>query len=138
MNKLTLKDISAKMRKLDICMMTSQSSNGNLASRPMSNNGEVEYDGNSYFYTYQDSGIVKEIKENKNINLSFQGKDMLFISVIGKGRLVKNKEVIKEHWNKSLERWFKDGPETEGIILIHVAAKKIKYWHKEEQGEVKL
>lgn len=126
------------MRKLDICMMTSMQANGKLVCRPMSNNGEVEYDGNSYFYSYESSSITKHLKENNNVNLAFQGKDMLYISVEGKGKLIKSKEKIKAHWDKSLERWFENGPDTEGIILIHVAAKQIKYWHKEEQGELNL
>ena len=48
--------------------------------------------------------------------------------------LIKNKEVFKEHWVKSLNRWFEDGVETPGIIMIHVKADHIKFWQKEEEG----
>jgi general stress protein 26 len=137
MAKYSLIDISKKMRKLDICMMTTMGPNGHLTSRPMSNNGDVEYDGNSYFFTYNKSEVVKELGENSNINLSFQGPDMLYISITGKGDLIENKEVLKEHWVKSLNRWFEDGVETPGIIMIHVKADHIKFWQKEEEGEVK-
>ena len=43
----TLKDIATKMAKLDIALLTTHTSRGQLSSRPMSNNGDVEYDGNS-------------------------------------------------------------------------------------------
>jgi general stress protein 26 len=37
MKESNLNDISSKMRKLDICMMSTQTLRGNIASRPMSN-----------------------------------------------------------------------------------------------------
>ena len=137
MGELNLKDISKKMSKLDICMMTTLSGNQMLTSRPMSNNGDVEFDGNSYFFSYENSEVIKEIKENKVVNLSFQGDDMFYISISGNGALITNKSKLKEHWVPSLNRWFKDGVDTEGIIMIHVKAGAIKYWHKEHSGEVK-
>ena len=60
MAEFKLSDIAAKMRKLDICMMTTLAENGQLTSRPMSNNGDVEYDGNSYFYSFEESEVVKQ------------------------------------------------------------------------------
>jgi general stress protein 26 len=45
-----LKELSRKMKKLDICLLTTQNGRGGLHSRPMSNNGDVAYDGNSYFF----------------------------------------------------------------------------------------
>ena len=48
----TLKDVAELMKDIDLCMLTTTTENGALASRPMSNNGEVEYDGNSYFFTW--------------------------------------------------------------------------------------
>ena len=47
MAKVSLSDISKKMRKLDICMISTVGAYGHLTSRPMSNNGDVEYEGNS-------------------------------------------------------------------------------------------
>lgn len=138
MAALNLKDISKKMSKLDICMMTSQAPNGNLTSRPMSNNGDVEYDGNSYFFSYEEAEVIKEIKQNKHTNLSFQADDKFYISIVGSATLTTDKAKLKEHWVSNLNHWFKDGIDTPGIVLIHVKAETIKYWHKEDSGEVKL
>jgi general stress protein 26 len=138
MGELTLKDVSKKMSKIDICMMTTQAPNGNLTSRPMSNNGDVEYDGNSYFFTFEDTELVRELKQNDNMNLSFQGKDWFYISITGEGQLIKDKETLKEHWVPSLKRWFEDGVDTPGIIMVHVKAGGVKYWDGEEEGEVKF
>ena len=133
-----LSDIAAKMRKLDICMMTTADNNGRLTSRPMSNNGDVEYDGNSWFYSLEESEVVKELRSNPNVCLSFQGSDMLYITLTGNAKLINDKETLKKHWVSSLDRWFKDGADTHGIIMIHVKASNAKYWHNEESGEVNL
>ncbi len=138
MGELKLSDISKKMRIQDICMMTAVGPYGHLTSRPMSNNKDVEFDGDSYFFTYSDAEIIKEIKENNNINLSYQSSDMFYISISGKAKLVSNKETLKKHWVPSLKQWFKDGVDTPGIIMINFKAQRIKYWHKEDQGEIKL
>lgn len=138
MAELQLSDIIVKMRKLDICMMTTLAEDGHLTSRPMSNNGDVAYDGNSYFYSYEDAEVIRELKLNANVNLAFEGPDKLYIAISGKSDLLKDKEILKQHWVESLDAWFKDGVETPGIIMIHVKAETIKFWHKEENGEVKL
>ncbi|GAC1417344.1 MAG: hypothetical protein NVS9B7_20860 [Flavisolibacter sp.] len=50
MAKKKLETIIKLMRKLDTCMMTTRTGRGTFNSRPMSNNGDVTYDGNSYFF----------------------------------------------------------------------------------------
>jgi general stress protein 26 len=136
--KLTLATVSEKMRKLDICMLTTKTSRGLVTSRPMSNNGDVEYDGNSWFFTFDKTRTVKDISENPQVNLGFNGPKDLFISLTGKAKLVKNKATMAEHWLDELNRWFPQGLETPGIIMIHVKAKRIKFWQREEEGEIKL
>ncbi|HVG42869.1 MAG TPA: pyridoxamine 5'-phosphate oxidase family protein [Chitinophagaceae bacterium] len=134
----TLSAVAKKMKKLDICMMTTQTKSGQLASRPMSNNGDVKYNGNSYFFTYDKSKSVKDITENPEVNLSFSGPEDLYISIVGVAKLIRAKETMEEHWLKELEQWFKDGLDTKGIVMIHVKAKRIKYWQNEDEGEVKV
>ncbi len=135
MAKASLKEISKKLKDIDLCMMTTVGPHGVVESRPMSNNGQVEYDGNSYFYTWEDSQLVKDLKKNKNVNLGFNGKKRLFVSVTGKARLTKNKKELEEHLTDGLDRWFKKGPETPGVVMVHVKAKRVKYWQDEEEGE---
>jgi general stress protein 26 len=136
MAKKTLKEISKKMRKLDFCMLTTVTGRGMAASRPMSNNGDVEYDGNSYFFSWDDSHVAKDLKKNANFNLSFNGDKKVFISVSGKAKLVKNRAQMQEHWNPDLEKWFEDGINTEGLVMIHAKAQRLKYWDGEDEGEL--
>ena len=60
----TLPDISKEMTKIDLCMLTTKSGRGALMARPMSNNGDVEYDGISYFFTFKRTGKIRDIKRD--------------------------------------------------------------------------
>jgi general stress protein 26 len=73
MADLTLQDISEKMRDIDFAILSTRTSGGAIAARPMSNNRQVEYDGDNFFFTLQDTGSVRDITGDPNVGLSFQG-----------------------------------------------------------------
>jgi general stress protein 26 len=135
---MELKEVASRMAELDICMMTTVSPAGVLTSRPMSNNGDVEYDGNSYFFTNEQTHLIGDIEKNKQVNLAFEANDGLYISVSGTAGLVRSQKQMKEHWNSDLDEWFSEGVNTPGLVMIHVKANRIKYWQDEKEGEVKL
>lgn len=143
MSKLKLKDISKAMRDIDICMMTTCAVRGSLESRPMSNNKNVDYDGDFYFFTCDDNAVVREIEADPHVNLSLQHRPVLlgkslYISVKGKAALVRSRSHMEKHWTKDLALWFKDGLETPGLVMIHVKADRLKYWYNYEEGEIAL
>ena len=138
MARISLKAISAKMKSLDICMLTTRTTRGHLSSRPMSNNGDVEFDGNSYFFTFEESRTVKDIREFPQVSLGFNGPDDLYISLTGKARLITRKSMMEEHWLDQLKQWFPQGLDTPGIVLIHVKASRLKYWQGNKAGEHKV
>lgn len=135
MKKASLKTIAEKMKNLDFCMMVTQDGRQISHSRPMSNNGKVDFDGDSWFFTYEDSRKVDHIKKNLHVNLIYQTDDMLFIECTGKGEIVKDKDILKDKWVNGLDQWFPEGIDTPGICLIKVTANQVKFWHKEEEGE---
>jgi general stress protein 26 len=53
MAEMTLSDIAEKMRDIDIAMLSTHTDGGIIASRPMSNNRDVEFDGDSYYFTWR-------------------------------------------------------------------------------------
>ena len=132
----TLKDIATKMANLDIAMLTTHTSRGQLSSRPMSNNGDVEYDGNSYYFTFEGSRTVRDITENPHVSLGFEGPKRLYVSIVGTARLIRQKATMQQHWLPELKQWFKDGLDTPGIVLVRVEAQRIKYWQDEDEGEL--
>lgn len=144
MSELSLGDISEKMRDIDFAVLSTRTSNGEIAARPMSNNRQVEYDGDNYFFTLQDTGTVRDITGDPHVGLSFQGKSgalgmkPFFITIEGKGELIRDKSRFEEHWTKDLDAWFKEGVETPGLVLVKVHAERLHYWDGYSEGEIDL
>ncbi len=143
----TLADISEAMKDIDFCMLVSRAADGALSGRPMSNNREVAYEGTNWFFSTDDSQHIKDISGDPNVALTYQGKaglkglvgaPGLFVHVEGRARLVRDKARFAEHWDKDLDRWFDQGVDTPGLVLIEIEARRVHYWDGEDQGEVKL
>lgn len=141
----TLADISEAMRDIDFCTMTTHTPGGTIGGRPMSNNRKVEYSGLSRFFTFDDSLMVRDIEQNPNVGLSYAGsggimsivgKPGIFIHVQGNAALIKDKATFAAHCEKDMDRWFPEGPDTPGLIMIEVTATRLHYWDGEEEGEV--
>ncbi len=138
----SLADISEKMRHIDFAMLMTHAPGGALAGRPMSNNGDVEYEGDSWFFADDSAAMVADIRRDPNVALSYAGskgmlgKPPVFISIAGAAELIKDKATFAEHWTKDLERWWPQGVDTPGLTLIKVHADRIHYWDGEEDGEV--
>ena len=141
---MTLAELSKKMQAIDFSMLFTRADSGAMAGRPMSNNGDVEYDGDSYFFTFEESQTVLDIKRDRTVALSLAapkglgGKPGLFIAVEGKADLIRDKASFHQHWSKGLDRWFEQGIDTPGMVLIKVRADRVHYWDGEDSGEVKL
>ncbi|MCB0078244.1 MAG: pyridoxamine 5'-phosphate oxidase family protein [Anaerolineales bacterium] len=136
---LTKKKLADIMKEIDFCMMTTLQSNGQLSSRPMSNNSNVEWDGDTWFFASKDSMQVQEISEHANLNLSYAVPDeILFISIEGRGEIVEDVEKKKALWEKELERWFPGGPEDDEVVLIRVVGEYAAIWSKEGDATLDL
>lgn len=137
MKHASLKSIADMMKNLDYCMMITHDGRGSMHARPMSNNGKVEYDGNSWFFTYKGSHKVKQIDGDAKVSLIFQTKDMVFIECYGRATITDDKSLLEEKWVDELNMWFPQGIETPGICLLKVTANRVHYWNKEDEGEYK-
>lgn len=144
MTQVTLATLAERMKDIDFAMLSTRSEGGQIGARPMSNNRDVTYDGDSYYFTTDDTLMVKDIARDPQVGLSFQGKAgllrqrPLFIAIEGRADLIRDRSLFEAHWNSDLQRWFKDGPDTPGLVLIKVHAERAHYWDGEEEGEVAL
>ncbi|MEA1085200.1 pyridoxamine 5'-phosphate oxidase family protein [Sphingomonas sp. CD22] len=138
----TIEDLARDMGRIDFAMLTTRTDGDQLATRPMSNNGEVEWRGDSYYFSYDSARTVADIQRDPHVALSFQGKPgllgkpPLFVAVEGDAQIVRDKNAFAEHWTDELERWFPQGIDTPGLALIHVRAVRIHYWDGADEGEV--
>ena len=143
MADMTLKDIAEKMKGIDIAILSTHSADGEIAARPMSNNGDVEYDGDSYFFTMEDAHCVSDIQRNAKVGLgySIEGgifSDGVYVAVEGEAQLIRDKAAFRQHWVSDLDEWFEQGIDTPGIVLIKVHAHRIKCWNGYESTEVRM
>jgi general stress protein 26 len=140
----SLSDIAEKMRAIDIAILSTRTDDGSIAGRPMSNNRDVDYDGDSYYFACDDTRLVHDIEREPKVALSFQGKAGLlgvrpfFVAVEGEAQLVRDKGLFADHWNSDLDKWFDDGIETPGLVMVKVHAGRVHYWDGAEEGEVGL
>ena len=140
----TLAQLAKKMKDIDFAMLSTHAGGGRIGSRPMSNNRDVEYDGDSYYFTMDDTLMVKDIERDPKVGLSFQGSSgllnqrPLFVAIEGRADLIRDRSAFNAHWNSDLERWFERGMDTPGLVMIKVHAERAHYWDGEDEGEIGL
>ncbi|MBA2589882.1 MAG: pyridoxamine 5'-phosphate oxidase family protein [Alphaproteobacteria bacterium] len=144
MAKMTLGELSKKMALIDFAMLSTRTKEGAVSSRPMSSNGEVEFTGDSFFFTDESSRMVAEMTADENVGLTFTGAagilggPPMFIAMEGEGELIRDKAQFAQRWTKGLDHWFKQGVDTPGLVLIKVQAQRIHYWNGADEGEIAL
>jgi general stress protein 26 len=144
MADLSLNDLAEKMRDIDFATLSTRADNGAVAARPMSNNRQVEFDGDSYFFTLDSTNTVEDIQRDPQVGLSYQGKSgalgmkPFFVTIEGRAELIEDKSRFAEHWTKDLDRWFEDGIDTPGLTLIKVSAERLHYWDGYDEAEIPL
>jgi general stress protein 26 len=141
---MTLAEISKKMRDIDFAILSTRTGGGAIAGRPMSNNREVDFDGDAWFFTCDDTRTVADIVRDPMVGLGYQGKAgalglrPFFVAVEGRAEVIRDKARFAEHWTKGLDRWFEQGMDTPGLVLIKVSAQRLHYWDGYEEGDLKL
>ncbi|HEX8483716.1 MAG TPA: pyridoxamine 5'-phosphate oxidase family protein [Allosphingosinicella sp.] len=140
----SIADLAEKMKDIDFAVLSTRTEGGALAGRPMSNNRQVDFDGDSYFFTCDETRTVADIRRDANVGLAYQAKSGLlgmrpfFLTVEGRAELIVDKARFAEHWTKDLDRWFEDGIDTPDLTLIKVKARRLHYWNGYEEGEIEI
>ena len=118
-----------------IAMLTTVSPEHKLISRPMAVQ-EAEFDGDLWFIFSEDSPKAQQIKDEAEVNVSFESKHT-FVSLAGRGTVVHDRKKLEEHWSASVDAWFPDGIDTPGVALLKVEAESAQYWEA-KGGPVKM
>ncbi len=144
MPEKSLSELAEKMKDIDFAVLSTRTDNGAIAGRPMSNNREVEFDGDAFFFTLEDTRTVSDIRRDPQVGLAYQsrsgiiGQRPFFLTVEGRAELIQDKGSFREHWTSDLDRWFDRGIDTPGLTLIKVSAQRMHYWDGYEEGEIKV
>ncbi len=121
--------IAHMIKNMDFGMLTTQDDDGTLRSRPMSTNGNVEFDGDVYFFTYASTHKVLEAQHNPQVNVAFSDpKNQNYVSLSGTASLLRDKAKMTELWQPQLKAWFPKGLDEPDIALLKVTGHKAEYW----------
>ena len=131
--------IAALINKIDICIFATRGEEGELHARPMSNNGQVEWDGRSWFFAPSDGRLIAELRADPSAVLAYRAEEgFTFVSVSGTATIETDVELKKRYWLSELERWFPEGPDDESVALIRLDAQRAEWWTADGDGKADL
>jgi len=113
------------IKDLRIAMVTTHSA-GRLASRPLTL-VEATDQGELWFFSAADAGIVQEIRAQGLVNAAFSGSKQ-WVSVSGHAEVVLDVAKKKELWNAAVETFAGEGPESAQTVLLRINAVSAEYW----------
>lgn len=117
------------VKDIDFCMLTTIAEDGSLHGRPMSANGEIEPNGDLWFFTYTDSAKVTEVDRTEQVNVSFSAPDkQRYVSMSGTAQLVQDRAKMQELWKPELKAWFPQELDEPEIALLKVTVETAEYW----------
>jgi general stress protein 26 len=124
-----LQKLRELVKDIDFCMLTTVDENGDLHSRPMSSNGQIDDDGNLWFFTSVSSHKVSEIEKLPKVNASFADPDnQHYVSISGTAQLVRDRNKIAELWKPEFKIWFPQGKDDPEVSLLRIRLEKAEYW----------
>jgi general stress protein 26 len=124
-----LQKIRELIKDIDFCMLTTVDERGDLHSRPMSSNGEVDRDGDIWFFTNVSSHKVSEIEKLPKVNASFADPNkQRYVSISGTAQLIRDRSKIDELWRPEFKMWFPEGKDDPEIALLRVTLEQAEYW----------
>ena len=122
---------------IDFCMLTTIDS-GHLRSRPMSTQ-EMDFDGELWFFTSDDTHKVTEIEKDNRVNLAYsKPDDNVYLSISGRAEVVKDRAKIEELWSPVLKAWFPEGKDDPTLCLLKVSVEQAEYWDAPNSKIVQL
>ena len=116
------------IKDIRIAMLTTMDEQGVLHSRPMATQ-QVEFDGDVWFFTSQETGKVGDITEYRQVNLAYVStSDERYVSVMGNAEIINDVFKMKALWKPVMKAWFPEGLDDPNLRLIRVSAEKAEYW----------
>lgn len=114
--------------KASTCFFCTHLNENGFETRPMSVQ-KTDDEGNLWFLSSTDSHKNREIENDHQVRLLFQGDPHSdFLSIAGKAYISTEKKMIEELWNPLLKTWFTEGVDDPRISVIKVEVQEGYYW----------
>jgi general stress protein 26 len=106
--------------------------NGKPWARVMAQ-ARVDDDFSVWYSTFSFSNKVNQIKENDHVCITMNDgrKD---IRIFGRAEIFDDRETKHKMWKDEWTRYFKEGKDDPGYVLVKVVAEKVEYRDMEKYG----
>ena len=122
-----LQKLREMVKDIDFCMLTTVDETGDLHSRPMSSNGDIDPNGDLWFFTAASSHKVSEIENLPKVNVSFADpENQHYVSITGNAQLVRDRNKIAELWRPEFKMWFPEGKDDPEVALLRIDRKSTR------------
>ncbi len=82
---------------------------------------QKEFDGELWFFSKDGTPKVDEVLHDEHVLLAYsEPKGQNYVSIAGRGEIVRDKAKIKELWSEPVRTWFPKGVDDPAICLIKV------------------
>lgn len=123
-----IKKLSELIKGIKFAMLTTESEDGSLRSRPMATQ-DIEFDGNLWFFTRADSAKVFESKQHSQVNVSFaEPASSKFVSASGIAEVVRDRAKLEEYWKAPYKIFFPQGLDDPELVLLKIKVNTAEYW----------
>lgn len=120
--------LAALIDEARIAMMTTVEPSGSLRSRPLATL-QMDSEGTLWFFTSVSSPKVDELEQHQQINLSYASPgDQDYVSISGRGSIVRDREKMQQLWTPWVEPWFPKGIDDPDLALLAVQVEHAEYW----------
>lgn len=120
------------LQQLEYAMMTTQTNEGVLTSRPVQTL-QVDDEGAFWFFTSIISKKVAAIRENNRVNLAYANStEKIFFSVSGRAEVLRDRHKAAEMWSAAQLVFFPQGQDDPQLALLKVIPEQIHYWNGNE------
>ena len=117
------------IKDVKFTMMSTVNKKGDLHAWPMTTNETSLGAKEIWFVGNKTSDVVKDIKDNNNVGLTYATQDAKnYVSISGNAELVDDQAKIEELWSVVDNAFFEHGKEDPNVQLIKVVPHGIECW----------
>lgn len=121
------RELKKLIQEYDTALLITRGVDGHFHSRPMS----VQEAGvdEIWFATSEESGKVHDLENDPACCVSMLSSEHAssYVSLSGKGEIVRDQAKVRALWNLGMRVWFPDGPDSGNIALIRFVPELAEY-----------
>ncbi|MCK8784811.1 pyridoxamine 5'-phosphate oxidase family protein [Roseomonas sp. NAR14] len=117
------------IRDVKVAVLVTNGADGHLHGRPMVAVQDEPFNDTLWFFTPAEGGVADEIGSDPQLLLSYSNPSSQdYVSVAGKGEIVRDAAMQKKLWSEGMRTWFPKGAEDPGLALLKVTVEGAEYW----------